>query len=258
LPCQGSMFNCWNYLELVDPHPEKHLQPEMRQWITEHIQEFHDVLNGPNFTDQQTGYRAYIDVESWIDQMIINELSRELDSYYRSAYFHKDRGEKIKAGPLWDYDLSFGVGGFFENDQIAGWQWQQSRFPVANNWYPRLMEDPAFVEQLRARWAELRRGPLSDAQLRARVEALARPLQNAAARNFQRWPNLTQPMISFFFTPTEPTWQGQVDFLLDWMLRRAAWLDSPAGWDIATAQPPPTTPPPTSPPPSPGPTSPAP
>lgn len=264
LPCQGSFFTCWNDLELVDPHPVNHLQPEMRQWITDHIQEFHDVLNGPNFTDPQTGYRAYIDVESWIDHMIINELSREIDSYYRSAYFHKDRGEKIKAGPLWDYDNSFGVGGFFQNDQIEGWQWQQSRFPVANNWYPRLMEDPAFVAELRARWAELRRGPLSDAELSARVAALAAPLQNAAQRNFQRWPNLTDPMVSFFFTPTAPTWQGQVDFLLDWMLRRAAWLDSPAGWDIGTTPPPPSSPPPgpSSPPPPtsppPGPSSPPP
>ena len=68
--------------------------------------------------------------------MIINELSREIDSYYRSAYFHKDRDEKINAGPLWDYDLSFGVGGFFSNNQIAGWQCQQTRFPAGQQLVP--------------------------------------------------------------------------------------------------------------------------
>ena len=53
------------------------------------------------------------------------------------------------------------------------------------------MEDPAFVAELRARWAKLRHGPLSDAELSAQVAALAAPLQNAAQRNFQRWPNLS-------------------------------------------------------------------
>ncbi|WP_434740312.1 CotH kinase family protein [Micromonospora sp. SH-82] len=252
LPCTGPAATCWNYLEVADPSP---LQPEQRTWLRDHIQQFHDVLRAPNATDPATGYRSYIDVDSFVDQMILNELSREMDSYIRSAYFYKDRGTKIFAGPLWDYDLTFGVGGFFGNDQPAGWQYQQVRQPVANDWYTQLMRDPAFVDQVRARWQTLRRGLLSDASLRTRVDTLAAPLANGAQRNFQRWPNLTTPMIGYFFTPTAPTWQGQVQFLRDWMLRRATWLDSTAGWGgpvtptpgpttTPTGPPPPTTPPP--------------
>ncbi|MER7167604.1 CotH kinase family protein [Micromonospora sp. NPDC000207] len=252
LPCTGPAATCWNYLEVADPSP---LQPEQRTWLRDHIQQFHDVLRAPNAADPATGYRSYIDVDSFVDQMILNELSREMDSYIRSAYFYKDRGTKIFAGPLWDYDLTFGVGGFFGNDQPAGWQYQQVRQPVANDWYTQLMRDPAFVDQVRARWQTLRRGLLSDASLRTRVDTLAAPLANGAQRNFQRWPNLTTPMIGYFFTPTAPTWQGQVQFLRDWMLRRATWLDSTAGWGgpvtptpgpttTPTGPPAPTTPPP--------------
>ncbi|QOC95319.1 spore coat protein CotH [Micromonospora craniellae] len=247
LPCTGPAASCWNYLEVADPSP---LQPEQRDWLRTHIQEFHDVLRAPDFADPVSGYRAYIDVDSFIDQLIVNELSREMDSYVRSAYFYKDRDTKIFAGPLWDYDLSFGVGGFFANDQTSGWQHQQVRQPVANDWYTQLLRDPAFVNQVRQRWQTLRRGPLSDASLQARINALSAPLANGAQRNFQRWPNLTTRMISFFVTPTAPTWQGQVQVMRDWMLRRAAWLDSTAGWGGHTTTPPPTTPPPTTPPPT--------
>src|SRR5690606_8658003 len=207
LPCTGPQATCWNYLEVVDPSP---LQPEQRDWLRNHIQEFHDVLRAPDFADPDTGYRAYIDVDSFVDQLIINELSRDMDAYVRSAYFYKDRDSKIFAGPLWDYDLTFGVGGFFQNDQIAGWQYQQVRQPLANDWFNQLMRDPAFVEQVRSRWQELRRGLLSDTALQDRIDALTRPLTNAAQRNFQRWPNLTAPFVGFFITPTAPTWQGQV------------------------------------------------
>ncbi|MCP2170133.1 CotH kinase family protein [Goodfellowiella coeruleoviolacea] len=234
LPCSGPAATCWNYLEVADPSP---LQPEQRDWLRNHIQEFHNVLRAPNFADPVTGYPAYIDVGSFVDQLIINELSREMDSYVRSAYFYKDRYTKIFAGPLWDYDLSFGVGGYFQNDQTAGWQYQQTRQPLANDWFTQLLRDPAFVDQVRSRWQTLRRGLLSDAALQSRIDALARPLTNAAQRNFQRWPNLSTALIGFFITPTAPTWQGQVQYLRDWMQRRIAWLDSPAGWGGTTTPP---------------------
>nr|MDT0660397.1 CotH kinase family protein [Micromonospora sp. DSM 115978] len=254
LPCAGAAATCWNYLELVDPSPPN---AQQTAWITQHLQQFHDNLHSPGYADPTTGYRSYIDVGSFIDQIIINELSREMDSYIRSAYFYKDRDTKIFAGPLWDYDLTFGVGGFFNNDQVAGWQHQQTRQPVANDWFTILLRDPAFVNQLRARWQELRRGPLSSSALEARISALTAPLTNAAQRNFQRWPNLTTRMVGPFITPTAPTWQGQVQQMRSWLSQRAAWLDSSTAWggpvNPTTPPPNPTTPPPnpTTPPPNP-------
>ncbi|MFD1145583.1 CotH kinase family protein [Saccharothrix hoggarensis] len=231
LPCTGPSNTCWNYLEVADPDP---LQPAQRDWLRNHVQEFHNVLRAPNFADPVTGYQKYIDVASFIDHMIVNEVSRGMDAYVRSAHFFKDRDGKIFAGPLWDFDLTFGVGGYFQNNQIAGWQHQQTRQPSANDWYAQLLRDPAFVNQVKSRWQWLRRGPFSDSAVQSRIDALSRPLTNAAQRNFQRWPNLSSPTVGFFTTPTAPTWQGQVQHMRDWMQRRMAWLDSTAGWGGAT------------------------
>ena len=121
-----------------------------------------------------------------------------MDAYVRSQYFYKDRDAKISAGPLWDYDLTFDVGGFFDNRNIQGWQHQQSavRNGVNNTWFQRLLTDPAFTAQVVARWKSLRQGLLSDAQVDARINMLTAGLANAAARNFARWPILTDARAS--------------------------------------------------------------
>ncbi|MEE1938960.1 CotH kinase family protein [Streptomyces sp. TRM 70361] len=226
LACTGDAATCWRDLEVAEP---SQLRPEQEEWLTGYVQGFHDSLRGEDPSDPRTGYPAYIDTDSFVDQVVLNELSREMDAYIRSQYFHKDREGKIFAGPLWDYNLTFGTGGYFGNQLIEGWQFEQIRQLPANDWFVRLMDDPSFVQRVDERWRTLRQGPLSDGALTALVDELAAPLTGAAGRNFARWPNLTEPMVGPFVTPTADTWQGQVDQLRDWMLRRAAWLDS-SGW----------------------------
>jgi hypothetical protein len=237
LTCTGAAATCWNYLEVEDPSP---LNAQQKSWLTQYLQQFHDMLHSSRFADPQTGYRSWIDTKSWVDLVILNEFSREMDSYLRSTYFYKDREGPIVAGPLWDYDLTFGTGGFFGNEQTAGWQYQQTRSPQANDWFQILLTDPAFQNDLKVRWQALRRGLLSDASLNARVDALSTPLTAAAQRNFQRWPNLSSRMVGPFVTDTSATWAGQVQVMRSWMTRRAAWLDGPTAWGGATTSPSPT------------------
>lgn len=215
--------NCWNDLEVHDPVP---LAPSQAEWLTGHLRDFVDVLYSASFADPTSGYQAYIDPDSFVDQIIINELGREMDSYIRSAYFHKERDGKIVAGPLWDYNLSLDCGGFADNRLAEGFQYEQERTPIANDWMGRLLEDSAFSARLTNRWKELRQTLLSDTALLARVDALAAPLTAAAERNFTRWPNLTTESIGPFLTPTAPTWQGQLDAIRVWIPARTAWLDS--------------------------------
>lgn len=244
VPCSGA--NCWQYLELRDPDPV----PAQRTWISNYVKSFSDALHGSSFTDPTTGYAAYIDVDSFVDQVILYELGRDMDAYLRSFYLYKDRGQKMFAGPLWDNDLTFGVGGFFNNNQTSGWQYQQTRSPVANDWIQRLLQDPAFVNRIKQRWSSLRQGVLSNAQFESLINQISAPLSAAAQRNFTRWPNLTTQNIGPFVTPTANTWQGQVQQLKTWAQQRMSWLDSPSGGAWLTTVVPtsaaPTTRPPTS------------
>jgi hypothetical protein len=235
ITCSGTS-PCFNDVELYDPDDAV---PTQVAWISDYLSRFHARLHGTDIADPNDGYPSWIDVGSFVDAVILEELSRNQDAWVRSAYFYKDRGGLINAGPGWDYDLTFGTGGSYSNDQISGWQYDQAlqHQPVAADWIPVLMDDPTFANQVRARWQELRRGPLSDAALDAKVASIADPLTNAAARNFQKWSSLlATPTIGIyrFKTSTEPTWAGQLAVMQTWMHQRAAWLDSSAGWGGAT------------------------
>ncbi len=89
-----------------------------------------------------------------------------------------------------------------------------------------MLNDATFQQALVTRWRELRGGVLADAEIVARIERLTRGLANAAQRNFDKWPILTSERIRQFETPTADTWRGQVEGMQDWLLRRAAWLDT--------------------------------
>jgi hypothetical protein len=210
---------CWVDLEVVDPEP---LNAEQQGFLTGHVQQFHDSLHATPLGD----YSQFIDVPSFVDYLIVNELTRNVDAYVRSAFYHKDRDGKIKAGPLWDYNFSLAVGGGTTIDPAGGFQYAGTR--NVNNWYPKLVTDPAFMTAVKTRWKELRQGLFSNASLDQRVTTLATPLTNAVTRDFAKWPvnSIYGSGTGFVVGPTVTTWAEQVQALRDYLVARTAWMDT--------------------------------
>jgi hypothetical protein len=226
----------WNDLEVTDPDD---LLPQQLTWISNYIQKVQNSIHSTNPSDPTNGYPAYIDVDSFINYIIQNELAREGDSYMRSTYIYKDRGQKLKAGPLWDYDLGYNcvTGMMGGSSSVQGWQFQPMFGTNSTcDWYYTLMQDPSFQSKISARWQELRNGPLSDAQITALVQKLTTPLTNGANRNFQKWNNLGTTTVGGFSTQTSQTWAQQITILQNFLLQRAAWLDT-SGWKPTTTNP---------------------
>ena len=215
-PPGGGGGTCWADLEVVDPEP---LSDAQAAWLTDYVQVFHDALHEGPFEQ----YGELINVGSFVDVFIVNELTRNLDAYTRSAFYFKERDQPLSAGPLWDFNLTLGAG-FGTNLEVEGWQFEERR--VASDWYRILGVDPAFLALVSARWTELRQTLLSQGALDARIDALTEPLQAAAVRDFERWPVAVVDADSFFQIPTDPTWDGQVQVIRDWLTERIAWLDS--------------------------------
>jgi hypothetical protein len=227
LPCPSGQSNCWNYVEVVDPKP---WLPAQQQYLTEYLQQVVKALHSTTPSDPTAGYPAVLDVDSFVNMVIMSELTRNLDAYVRSHYMHKDREGKLTAGPLWDYDLIAGVGtsGGTPNLATTGFQHEasQSRLAVTVDWYPLLVKDASFQTLLVARYKQLRQGVLSDAQLAARMTQLSTGLAGGAARNFKKWNNLTTARIGNFQTPIADTWEGQLTAMRTWLTARTAWLDT--------------------------------
>jgi hypothetical protein len=226
LPCSGSPpslsaegAHCWTDLEVVDPEP---LFVEQMAWITDYVQRLHDSLQTTPLGD----YAAMIDVSSFVDYFIVSELTRNLDAYTRSAFYHKDRGGLLTAGPLWDYNYALDAGRA-TNRNPEGWQYltePQTTREGGSNWLPRLASDPAFMGRVSARWKELRTGVLATAALETRITAMTTPLTAAAERDNLRWP-VDSSMIPEG-GPTDPTWSGQVQAIRAWLVERTTWLDA--------------------------------
>jgi hypothetical protein len=209
---------CWTDLEVVDPEP---LNPEQQAWLTAHIQQFHDSLHATPIGD----YAAFIDVPSFVDYLLVNELTRNVDAYVRSAFYHKNRDGKIKGGPLWDYNFSLAVGGQGTIDPAGGWQFQGTR--NVNNWYPKLASDPAFRAQIKARWPVLRAGLFSQASLDARITMLSNPLTSAIAKDYAKWPvSVVYQNPGIVRGPTIQTWEGQIQALRDYVAQRLLRMDT--------------------------------
>jgi len=217
---------CWVDLEVVDP---KLPNVEQTTWLANYLQQFHDTVHLEPLGD----YSQFIDVASFVDYLIVSELSYNVDAFVRSAYFHKDRDGLLKAGPLWDYNFALGGVGAQLADAVpqegegpeTGWRHVPGR--NVNSWFTKLMTDPAFVQSVRTRYAELRQGLLSDAALLARVDGLVARVAGAAERDSLRWP-ASEIMEESGFTagPTAPTWEGQVQVLRDFLVGRLAWMDT--------------------------------
>ncbi len=203
---------------LSDPF-RTNLVPQQITYMTNHVQRFENALNGAAFTNPATGYPAYIDVPSWIDHHWVNLLSKNPDSLRLSAYMFKDRGERIAAGPLWDFDRCFSS---YDPRSTNAVEWFASGGTDAfgYGWWSRLFADPAFRQAHVDRWQELREDVFALTNLMAIVDRYSGHIgTNAPTRDFIRWSMWPSAAHG-------SNYAGEIAYLKTWLSNRVAWIDA--------------------------------
>jgi hypothetical protein len=212
------------------------IAPEQEEYIQGFFREFEEVLAGDRFADPDRGYARYIDAASFVDNIIVNEVARNIDAYRLSTFMYKDRDSasgRLVMGPVWDFNLGFGNINYDVHPSVP--LEDSSRGLLINNrvvwysvpfwfWWRRLVQDELFVEALSNRWGELRKGVLKTENLTGRVDEMAALLEEAQVRNFRRW-----PILGEYVWPNDfmgQTHAEEVDFLKGWLERRLAWMDA--------------------------------
>ena len=211
-------------LLLEYPKPENATNSQ-RGWIENYLNQFEESLVNAELSPSD-----FADLDSFADYLLMIELSRNVDGYVLSTYMHKSREGLLTMGPIWDFNGSLGNADYFESWEHAGWHYENPEFPADNpngfHWYAQLLEDPGFTQRLKQRWSQHRSGPWSDDQLTADIDSTAALLQQAQARNFERWPVLGEYVWPNDFAAEErSTYQEEIDYLKQWLLARTAWLD---------------------------------
>ena len=212
------------------PSPES-ISVGQKNYIQSYIHSFENVLISNNFLDPVTGYRQFIDIQSFVDYFLLNELSHNPDAYRLSTYMHKDRGGKLKMGPIWDYNIAFGNVNYCKGDAVNNWIYKYNDycpddFWLVPFWWEKLLEDPYFADKIKSRWLELRTNQLSDKEIFGKIDLLISDLETSGAikRNYERWPILGQWIWPNSYVGT--TYESEVSYLKTWLTQRLTWMDS--------------------------------
>jgi hypothetical protein len=206
--------------------------PQQRAYIQQYVTDFETALKTRPLSDRVTGYKAYIDMESFVDYAIINEITRNIDAYRLSTFLYKDKaseGGKLFIGPIWDYNLAFGNADYCQGWRKEGWAWDfndvcNGDFWLIPFWWQRFMLDPDFTAHLRDRWFSLRDGIFSTENIHSYIDSLSTVLFEPQNRNFQRWPVLGQYIWPNYFVGN--TYLEEINYLKTWTAHRLTWLDS--------------------------------
>jgi hypothetical protein len=210
------------WLQFVHPDAGDMSAPERRpqlDFIRGFIDGFARAASAADFRHPATGqhYSEFIDVDAWIDHNILNALTKNVDGLRFSAYFHKERGGRLAAGPVWDFDRSLGTPYDQRATEPEEWQtWGASDY-FNEGWWRLLFRDPDFRSRYRARFTSLLNGEFSADTLGRVVDAMAAEVGDAADRNFRRWPQSP---------PLDNSHAAEIALLKDFLRRRVAWIKS--------------------------------
>ena len=141
------------------------------------------------------GYPAIIDIPSFIDFMIINEFASNPDAYQYSTFFHKDRNGKLRAGPIWDLDLSFGNDLFFwgmDRSKTNLWYFEDPYYNNGSRFWYDLFYNSTYKCYLAKRWNEIIQPgqPMYPDSIKAFIDKTVTYISEAVARDYERWDKL--------------------------------------------------------------------
>jgi len=163
------------------------------------------------------GFPSIIDIPSFIDFMIVNEYASNVDAYQLSTFFHKDRNGKLRAGPIWDFNLTYGNDLFIwglDRSHTDIWQFDNGDNTGATFWKD-LFNNPTFKCYLAKRCIELTASdkPLNYSVVTTRIDQLVSLVSEAEIREQARWGTISNFPL-------------QISSLKTWIQNRINWINS--------------------------------
>lgn len=151
-------------------------------------------------------YEDYLDVESFIDWWLINEMVNNAEPCHpKSSYMNKDKNGKLKAGPVWDYD-------WYTFTRSSGFCIKKAIY------YDRLFSNAQFVGKVKARWPAFK---AAAEQLPDYIRSRKAELQHSDVMNNRMWP-CTSTVNGDNTLPFDEA----IDRMISKFENRIAWMDS--------------------------------
>lgn len=164
--------------ELVYPGTQN-MTPELKEAIKNDFSFFEKSLYSYDYNNKEYGYKNFIDVDSFVDYFLINELTCNYDAGSLSTYIYKDIDGKYKMC-VWDFNSALDA-------------YQESAMPVTDFrlenalWFQMLFKDKDFTDRVIERYYELRKTVFSEEYLFGFVDDTVSYLGEAIERNYEKW-----------------------------------------------------------------------
>ena len=160
----------YRYLPVQFKDPDEDIAAEQFEYVRDYFNRIEAILYG----GASGNVFDYIDMDSFIDWFLVNTLTGNREPKHpKSSYMNKDRGGKLKAGPVWDYDWET----FLPNGE--------GLINATDMWYDALFRNAAFVARLKERWNTYK-GDIED--VGRFIDESAELVRESAQYNAGMWP----------------------------------------------------------------------
>ena len=216
--------------QLVYPDIEE-VAPAQLKYLRSYVDSFERAMVEENLIYGGKPFDEYIDLTSFVEAHILNEIGRNIDGYRFSSYFHKrkdSKGGKIIAGPVWDFNLAFRNADYCEAAATDALIFEGPCPGGLPFWWNVLLQNDAFLSLTRCRWEALRETAFHTDSIFTFIDKQAALLQPSIDPNFHRWDVLGNYLWPNPF-PLANTYTEEINLLKEWLTARLQWMDDNIG-----------------------------
>jgi hypothetical protein len=214
LKIDASTFNSYFRTDNIEQpvslvYPTVSSSDERYQFILDYVRSAEAALFGSDFTDPTEGWQKYLDMDSFVDWYLINEIAKnKRGAFQADCYMNMKRDGKLMMGPLWEMEESFG----YDDSSASG-------FIIKNiKWYERLFQDPAFVAKVKERFTYFYN---HKNDILKEIDADVHYLRNAIPENNNKW----EVFDSSSAEEVRKQYEREVATMKSWIENRLDWLN---------------------------------
>lgn len=184
------------------------------KYIIDYFRELNHILYTPENQTTFEQWEKYIDVDSFVDWYLINEIAKNVDAnFHTSCFMYLEPGGKLKMGPIWDFDRAFGNNPRKDLDKPYGFHVRR------NTWFDQLFHSPLFVAKMKERFNYFYN---HKADIMLEINTQANQLNKAICNNEKKWHILyTDEMPD---DATLKQYNKEVKWMKKWLDKRFEWL----------------------------------
>ena len=204
---------------IIERPKKEDLTSNQSSYIESVFRKLDQTANNSNIT---SGYPSVIDVPSFVEYMLMAEIASNVDAYSFSTFYHKDRGGKLRAGPVWDYNLTYGndlfghFGTYYDRSFTNVWQFEYSN--TGSFLWKDLFNNSTFKCYLSKRFNEVTQTgeALNYEYVSSLIDSTVALISEAVVRENERW-------------NTIDNFSGEVTNMKNWLQQRITWMKNNLG-----------------------------